>query len=315
MKTSFFQNKWRGIAVILVLAVAFIMMVPPVHAAEINNSGVVAAGEIVNDDLVLSSDTVRMDGTVNGLLMAFGENVVINGNVNGDLIVFGRAVTISDNAVIDGNIFTAAQNVTMNGRVTGSLLGTSATLVNGTTSSIERNLYYGGYSLTQTAGAKTGKDIRAGVYQAILLGDTGQDAVIYGGAVEVKGKIGRNAEFIVGDPTNTTEPVMPFLPGMGITTTLNPGLRIDPAAVIGGKLVYTSKVNQSNAIEATPAGGIVFHTPVPEKNETNAPTATPQNRQALDLLGGLFGFAGNLISLFLVGALLLWKFPGLLHQN
>jgi cytoskeletal protein CcmA (bactofilin family) len=315
MKTSSNQFVWRGLAVVLVLTVGLFVLVPTVHAAEINNNGVVKAGQTINDDLVLSSDTVRMDGTVNGLLMAFGSDIIINGEVNGDLIAFGRSVIITDKAVIDGNIYTAAQNVTVNGKVSESLIGASMTLINGPTSAIQRNLYYAGYSLTQSAGATTGKDIRAGVYQAILQGETGQDAVIYGEAVEVSGKINRNAEFIVGNPTNETEMVPPYMQNMGVSRNLKPGLRVDPIAVIGGVMTYTSKVNQSKAIEATPAGGIVFHTPVPSESEQQQAAQPTPATQAVSIFSGFAGFASNLISLLLIGALLLWKFPVLLNQN
>ncbi len=314
MKKNRNQLVWRAIAAVLVLTVGFFVVVPPVYAAEINNKGVVAAGETVDDDLILDSDTVKMDGTVNGLLMAFGNDIIINGEVNGDLIAFGRSVTVTDKAVIDGNIFSAAQNIIVNGKVNGSLIGASMTLLNGSTASIERNLYYAGYSYTQSAGARTGKDIRAGLYQAILLGETGQDAVIYGEAVEVGGKINRNAEFIVGNPANETETVPPFMQGMGVSRNLKPGLRVDPVAVIGGVMTYTSKVNQSSAIAATPAGGIVFHTPVPSVEETQTVEPTPAT-QAINLFSGFAGFASKFISFLLVGALLLWKFPALLYQN
>jgi hypothetical protein len=203
----------------------------------------------------------------------------------------------------------------MNGEITGSLLGGSATLDTGASSSIARNVYYGGYSYSQAAGSTTGRDTRAAVYQAKLLGETGQDAVVYGGAVEVNGKIGRNADFIVEDPSSQVEPSTPFMSNMGVTTNLKPGLRVAPSAEIGGKLTYTSKVEQSSAIKSSPEGGIVFQTPVPQETRPNENPAQPQAVETLSILSGLTGFASTLISLLLVGALLLWKAPALLHEN
>lgn len=314
-----YQMIWRVLAGVLVIAVGLFAVVPPVYAAEIITSGEIKAGVTVDDDIVLTSDMVHMDGTVNGLLMAFGNTITINGPVNGDLIVMGQSILLTENAVIDGNVFTAGQNITVNGKITGSLLAASMVMTNGPKSEIMRNQYYAGYSLTQSAGSKTGKDIRAGLYQAILEGETGQDAVIYGEAVEVKGNIKRNAEFIVGTPTNEPQYVPPYFQNMGVNRNLKPGLRVDPIAMIGGVMTYTSKVNQSSSIAATPAGGVVFLTPVPSETEKEsvdqtaaqaAPAAT-----AFSVLAGFSGFASNLISLLLVGALLLWKFPALLNQN
>jgi hypothetical protein len=79
---------------------------------------------------------------------------------------------------------------------------------------------------------------------------------------------------------------------------------------------YTSKVNQANQIEATPAGGIVFRTPVPSESDKKAEQSTPAPvASTVGFLSGFSGFAGNLISLLLIGGLLLWKFPRLLDEN
>ncbi|NMB53277.1 MAG: polymer-forming cytoskeletal protein [Leptolinea sp.] len=317
MKTGGKYVIGRAVACILILLAGFFTFVPAVHAAEINNNGVVKAGEVINDDLVLSSDTVRMDGTVNGLLIAFGNDIIINGEVDGDLVAMGRTLTLTENAIIDGNIFTAGQNLTINGKVNESVIAAGMTLQQGASSVIERNQYFAGYSFSQSADSSIGRDMRAAVYQAILDGETGQDAIVYGEAVEVRGKIGRNAEFIVGTPSSQAEPVPPFMQNMGVSRNLRPGLRVDPVAMIGGVMTYTSKVNQSSSIAATPAGGIVFHTPIPSETETQPqqPVQPTPAVQAVDILRGFSGFASNFLSLLLIGALILWKVPDLLHQN
>jgi hypothetical protein len=315
MKTNRQFKIWQGITAALMLVVIFFAAVPTVHAAEIDNDGVVESGATINDDLFLTQETVQMDGTVNGLLVAAGNSVTINGVVNGDVIAVGKTVTITENGKIDGNLFAGAQNIVMNGEITGSLLGGSATLDTGEKSTITRNLYYGGYSLIQAEGSKTGKDTRAAVYQAKLQGETGQDAVVYGGAVEVNGKIGRNADFKVEDPSRNVGSSTPFMNNMGVSTQLKPGLRIASSATIGGKLTYTSKVEQSNSIKSSPAGGIVYQTPVPPRTDNNQQREEPRVVQTFNILSKLAGFASTLISLLLIGALLLWKVPALLNEN
>lgn len=315
MNTNSKFKVWQGIAATLMIAIVFFAAVPVVHAAEIDNGGVVEAGKTIDDDLILSGENVQMDGTINGLLIATGNTVTINGEVNGDVIAAGRTIVITKNAIIDGNLFAGAQNITMDGKITGSLLGGSATLDTGESSSISRNLYYGGYSYIQATGSKTGRDTRAGVYQAKLQGETGQDAVVYGGAIEVDGNIGRNADFIVGDPTDRMETSNPFMSNMGVTTNLQPGLRVASSAEIGGKMTYTSKVEQNNTIKSSPSGGIVFQTPVPSETEKTNLEAEKQAVQSSNIISRLTGFASNLISLLLVGALLLWKVPALLHES
>ncbi len=98
MKTSLKYPVWRYVAAIMILMVGFFAVVPPVQAADIDNTGIVEAGEVINDDLFLSGDTIRMDGEVNGLLLATGNTVIINGTVNGDLLAFGSSVTVTESA-------------------------------------------------------------------------------------------------------------------------------------------------------------------------------------------------------------------------
>lgn len=310
------QMIWRIGSAMLVVMLGLLAVVPAVHASEINNNGVVKAGETINDDLMLSGETVQMDGTVNGMLIATGSTVFINGTVNGDLITFGQSVTITENGAVNGNIFTMAQIISMDGKATGSVAAASMSMSNGKTSAIQNNLYYGGYSLAQSKGSTIGRDVRAGVYQALLEGEIGQDAVVYGEAVEVSGNIARNAEFIVGNPASDAQAPSPYMPNSGISRYLKPGLRVNPMAVIGGVMNYTSKVNQASQIEATPAGGVVFQTPIPSAEEKKAEETTPAPvATTFGFLSGFTGFASNLISLLLIGGLLLWKFPALLEQN
>ena len=145
------------------------------------------------------------------------------------------------------------------------------------------------FSLEAAKGSRVGKDLFAGVYQAVLNGDITRDARVAGGAVEVRGSIGRNANFQVEAPGGEEPQIfMPPNSGPALPPTIKSGLRIDPNAKIGGKLTYTSQVAQANAIQAAPSGGIVYMTPVPsEKNEkpksAAAKTATAWGMGVLDL--------------------------------
>lgn len=315
MKTTAFLKIWRFFAAFVFLSFLLFAAIPQVQAAEIDPDGIVEFGKTINDDLIISGENVRIDGTVNGLLIAFGNTVRINGIVDGDLIAFARTIVVSKDAVIEGNIFTGAQNITVNGKVTGSLLAGGATLDLGKTAVINRNVYYGGYSFTQATGSQIDRDLRAGLYQAQLNGEIGQDAVVYGEAIEVTGSIARNADFITGNPDEKFESPGPFMTNMGVTESLNPGLRISDEAEIGGKMVYTSKVEQKDSIKASPMEGIVYQTPVPTTNKEAESIPGTQTVQNFVLFEGLRKLASTFISLLLVGTLILWKVPGELEKN
>ena len=311
MKNSFLSHWTRaGLLVALVLGLA-LTSVSTAQAADIHGGGSVAKGQTINDDLLLGGDTVEMDGTVNGMLLAGGTTITITGTVNGDAVLAGRTIVISQGAVIDGNLFAAASNIEVQGKITGSIASGSASLSLAPGASVGRNIYYGGYSLDTQKESTIGKDLFFGGYQAILGGEIDQDLHLAGGAAEIDGKIGRNAILNIGAPNQKDYTPM-FMPQQQLPPAIPAGLRISKDAQIGGKLIYTSEVNQNTAIQAAPAGGIAYQTPVPQ--QTQKPQARPLS-QAFPFLGWLFGRLRELVSLLILGALVLWLLPSLFERT
>jgi hypothetical protein len=74
------------ISSLLAVWLAFSLVVPAA-AVEFTQDGVIAADEVINDDLFISADKVTIEGTVNGDLFINSMNCVFNGVVNGNLIV------------------------------------------------------------------------------------------------------------------------------------------------------------------------------------------------------------------------------------
>jgi cytoskeletal protein CcmA (bactofilin family) len=101
---------------------------------------VIAAGEVVNDDLYVGSQEFVLDGTVNGDLIVFGQTVTINGKVDGDLM-------------------TAAQTVAVNGEVTGSIRMAGSILFVGDKASIGGDIVGAGYSFEGKQGSTIGQDL------------------------------------------------------------------------------------------------------------------------------------------------------------
>lgn len=312
-----YQSLFARLAIVLVVAAAMgAAVVQPVHAAEIDNDGRVEKDEVINDDLFLGGDaTVRIDGTVNGMLFTSGATVEINGTVNGDVVAFGSVVTISETGKVTGNLFTGAQTINLNGEVTGSAFAGSAAMNVGEKASIGNNLYYGGYSLKTARGSKVGKDLLVALYQAILSGEVDRDARIAAGAVELSGTIGRNAVFDVEAPGG--EKPMMYMPanaGPALPPAIETGLRINPDAKIGGKLTYTSPAAQANNIQAEPVGGIVHLTPVPQQTAEAAPVS-PAATTAAAWGKGLLDLLRNMVTLLILGALALWLAPNFFQDT
>ncbi len=284
------MNKILGLSprwiVIPFLVAALLMAVAGrAQAVDDGHGAVISAGEVVNDDALLNGVDVRMDGTVNGTLIASGQNVVIDGTVNGDVVVWANAVTI--NGVVNGNVYGGGNSLTLNGPLkgTGFLVGYAFNL--GREANIDRNLFYAGFSLAADKGSRVGTDLLLAAYQGSLAGQVGRDVLASVAALELHGEVGRNVKAEVGTPQNQTANVPSFYmgpPGMPSVAALAPGLRVAPGAIIGGKLTYTSPVNQDAAIKATPAGGQEFVYKAPSNTSQAAVRTTDFWTSALNTL-------------------------------
>ena len=296
------RHLYRGIIFVAIVLALGAIFVAPVQAASINNNGSVAAGQTVDDDLIIGAQTIQIDGTVNGNVVAMGSTITITGTINGDLIAFAKSVTLAPGAVVTNNLFTVAQIITVNGKISGSLFAGGEAAALGANSTVGDNAYFGGYSFTSQSGSVITKDLRAEAYQAVLNGTIGQNAVINAGAVELNGKFGHNVELWLYDTKNSN-------PGaymaQDIVPAAAPGLHVDPAAQIAGKLIYTSP--QKYDIGIVPGGGIEYLIPAtPETHKTAFGPALVSRETGNGLKP--WHALSSLITLLLVGALLLGVF-------
>lgn len=256
-------------------------------AADFRGGDTVTIGknEVIDDDLVVSGATVIIDGVVNGDLVAAGENVIVNGKVNGSLIMAGRSLAL-------------------NGQVGGTVYSAGAAITVGPQANIVRNLFFAGYSYTAASGSVIGRDNILAGYQAILKGAVQRDLLATLGALELNGAIGRNVMANVAEPGAASPQFFaPWGGGPELPPSVAPGLRIGPEAKIVGKLMYTSPIEQSSAIQVTPAGGIAYSQP-----QTTTDTATPAptpNATAVWAWARLREF----VSLLVMGLLALWLLP------
>ena len=299
------MNKKRifsiGLALVLMVAMGWVF-VKPVQATTINPNGKVGSDQVIDDDLVVGGETVQLDGTVNGTVIAAGSTITLNGTINGDLIACGQTLILSDAAVVSGNVFACARSVTINGTIQGSLFSGSAETVLGPVASVARNVYFGGYSFTSQSGSVIGADLRGGQYQAILHGEIKRDAVLNAGAIELYGKIDRNAQFTLA---GTSRPQNSQFMGSYLPAAVEPGLRVDPSAQITGKLSYVAP--QKYTIAVQPGGGIVYTTPAPA--EPSRPAFVPGRISRETSVGlGAWHSLSTLLTLLIAGALALGLF-------
>ncbi len=262
-------------------------------AVEFDEDGIVGANEIIDDDLFISGDKVEINGTVNGDVFAFGSVVKVNGTIHSSLV-------------------TGAQSVLVNGIVDGSVYGGSSTLTLGSEAKIGRNLYYGGFNLSAEPGSIVEKDLLVGAYQALLSGHVGRDVRAGVGALEIDGFVGND---VIAKVDSTTEKQQTyFFPGIpGVETIVPSGIRISKDAEIGGALEYKSSVDQSAAIEISPAGGITFEY-VPDTDPQSDPDEVGRVGSTALALSWLVKQIRVFITLMLLGGLIIWQMPALLNR-
>ena len=262
-------------------------------AVEFNDDGIIEAGEVIDDDLFITNDTVEINGVINGDVFVGGSVVKVNGTINGSLVA-------------------GAQSVQVNGVVTGSVYTGSSTMTLGSNAVIGRNLYYGGFNLTTTDGSYISRDLLVAGYQALLSGEVGRDVRAAVGALEITGVIGNDVIAEVGETDGNQQPLY-FTGPPGVETIVPSGIRVSENATIGGSLTYKSAENQASAIAITPPGGIEFkYVPrtVPEGDPEEVDPVSPTTLAGVWMVKRIRA----LVTLLLLGGLVIWKLPGMLKK-
>ena len=196
------------------------LLARPAHAADIRTGErvVIAADEVIDDDLIVSAQFVEINGTVTGDLVATGTIITINGHVGGSAIV-------------------AAQSVEVRGTIDGSLYGAAYSLLLGEGAAVSRNVLFGGFSAATQANSQVGRDFHVAGYQMRHDGAIAGDLNVSAGALQINGTVGGDVTGQVSAAGSGAPPQMP-LPNMPSTVTMLPsGLVVGSGAQIGGQML------------------------------------------------------------------------------
>ena len=156
-----------GRLVLLTFLALFVLALAPrtALAQGIVRGDLLAEGEVIDNDVIMSGDEVRLAGTVKGNAFIIGRDVTIDGEV-------------------EGSVFTIAQRITINGTVGGSayLIGLTATL--GSEGDVGQNVNFVGVSITTARGSQIGRDLNGLSLGAFLQGSVGRDTRLIAGLVQ-----------------------------------------------------------------------------------------------------------------------------------
>ncbi len=284
---------------LLLIAMLLLILATPARAFESRGGDtvVVEEGEVIEDDLYASGNTVEVKGTIKG-----------------DLIATGNLIILDETGVVEGDLMAAGQGVVINGTVNDDVRIAGAVLSVGEKAKISSDLVAFGYSLAISPGGTIGKDLVYFGGQALLSGEITRNAKIGTGSLQLEGKIGGNVDADVGAAQQTMpfSPLsfMPAVPGMPQAPSIAGGLAIGKDALIGGNLSYTSP--QEAKIPDGIVSGSTTYKPSPPPTagqEVKKPTSAEK------VLAWFFRFLREMVTLFLVGLLLVYLWPKLLDEG
>lgn len=226
-----------SIIAVVLLVVLFGPGTGPARAAEFRGGDtvIIAADEVIDDDLFISARAIEVNGTVTGDLFASGTLVVVHGTVNGSAMLTGQTVDVFGQ--IDGSLYSGAYALTLE---EGAVVG--------------RNLYFGGYSLTTRPDSQVGRSLYFGGAQLLHDGLVRGDLNVAASAVTINGQVGGN---VVGEvsPAGSAN-WMRYVPTMPANIeTLEPGLTVGPQARIGGQMLVRETTAEDTAAAAAAATG------------------------------------------------------------
>lgn len=265
------------------------------RAFETDDDGIIAADEVIDDDVLIEHDVVVVDGVVNGNLIVFASRTEINGTVGGDVILSCANVTI--NGQVRGSVAFAGQKLRLNGTVDGSVFSTGRSVLYSSSASVGRNVFFAGFDLEAEEGSSIGRDLRIAAYQALLAGRVGRHVQAEVSALVIEGSIGGDVVATVDAPESA--PPFDFF---GLPPGIDSGLRVAEQAQIDGRLTYTSPENQSEGIRCTPGGGVEHR--LPEKITV---TIDPMHNCFVSRMR-------DLITMLVLGSLAAWAAPSLLKR-
>src|ERR1035438_8661153 len=182
----------------------------------------VAANETVDDTLVATGNTVRMEGVVNGDLLAFGGSVEVRGTVKGDLVSFAKRTVVS--GTVEGNIYNFSNSLDLDGQLGHSIYG----LVQ---------------SLHVNDRGRVGDGVVVAAGDVSLEGEVNRSVTMFAGNADVSGSIGRELT-MTGDSLTLTNTARV---GGNLSAHVHQlkNVHIADGATIGGKRDIQVRVRKS----------------------------------------------------------------------
>jgi hypothetical protein len=137
----------RGLAILPVMGLLFMLGASPAAAADLRNGDtvIIASGDEVNDDLYIVASRITINGTVNGDVLCAGETININGKINGSVIALGSTVRIDGE--ITHALRIAGANINIGGKIGSDVVVAGDSIDLAEAAKIGRDLVFAGRSI------------------------------------------------------------------------------------------------------------------------------------------------------------------------
>jgi cytoskeletal protein CcmA (bactofilin family) len=177
-------RRMMTVAVVMGAIVAAVALPSTAGAAELKHgdpSYTLPAGEVVHTDLIVSADSTRIDGDVEGDLIAFSRSVTVNGHIKGDVISFSQELRV--NGPVDGNVRAFVQMLQLNSTVARNVMAWAGDVNLEQSAKVNGTMTLGA-GHAELRGAVTG-DLLAFTGDLDISGSLGHDALIRGGNLSI----------------------------------------------------------------------------------------------------------------------------------
>ncbi len=130
--------------------------------------------ETINESILITGQTITIDGSVNGDLFCFAQNVTIKGDIKGDVICGAQSINISGN--ISGSLRSASQSLQIDGVIVNNVSSFAQNISSGEKSVVNGELTYAG-QIADLAG-KIGGKLTGSAESVNLHGPVGKDVYL-----------------------------------------------------------------------------------------------------------------------------------------
>lgn len=288
------QTNSGALALVLALLLTLVLVSPALAFESRAGENIeIPAGEVIEDDLYLTGDQIRVGGTIRGDLIAFGSDIFISGSVEGDVIAAGAQVILS-------------------GEVGDDLRAAGAVIEIQDTASVGGDVVAAGFSLTTAPGSQIEGDVVFGGYQSDLDGEIGGSALVGSNSLRLRGTINGSLSASVSSPEERM-PFSPFgfMPNMPDVDLIPGGFTLGEQAEVLGNLEIEADNVETLDIPEERIQGSIERTEALQQDPTDQPATVQQPPNPV--LSWFFTLLRSLIALVVIGLLLVWLAPRFLQ--